>query len=206
MESRLFILEQQGSLRFRVPTWPLYSSSILGHSCSSNSAYVLDQYSTWFPLDLRTYSTKYSSAPLFLKFCIPTWPNCSRAPSFRQILRSYSTIYSSSTPLDVTISTYLLDKNIQVHPRFLHFYMGDADQRIHPRYFIRLSPYDFIAMYGMLCSTNRDWWELARRDNGSKWKACFVVSSASCRKRNASELLSTPATRQHWSCSGVGLD
>jgi hypothetical protein len=45
--------------------------------------------------------------PLSLKFCVPTQPKYSRAPSFYQILRTCSTKYSSAPSSPQNLRTYL---------------------------------------------------------------------------------------------------
>ena len=105
-------------LNFYVPTWPKYSCAYLTPPFST---YLLDRNTLAHPWHLNFYvptRPKYSCAYLTPPFLGTTQPQYSCASLTPQGLRSYS------TKIFISISTYLLDRNILAHPQHLHFYVS----------------------------------------------------------------------------------
>ena len=99
------ILSHPWHLHFYLSTWPKYS-------CPSST-----------PQFLRSYSTKiFFAYPWHLNFYVSTQPNYPFPSLTSTFLSVYSTKKFFCIP-ETSISTYILDQNVLLHPRHLHFYL-----------------------------------------------------------------------------------
>ena len=106
----------------------IYSTRIIHRiPDTSISLYLLDQNNP--------------SHPRHLHFFVPTWPEWSVASLTPQFLRFFSTEIFYRI-LDTSISSYLLDQNIQLHPRQFHFFVSTR-----PEYSIASSTPPFLRIF-----------------------------------------------------------
>jgi hypothetical protein len=105
------ILAHPLSIKFYIPTWQKYSSA--PSFFQSLHTYLTKIFKRTLFLSNSTYllDEDILAHPLSIKFYVPTWQKHSSAPSFYQILRTYSTKFSSAPSFYWILCTYSTKKS-----------------------------------------------------------------------------------------------